>query len=85
MTLPAVRREREPLTMAEARAVGAASNRLRNFRHLLSEGLGGSLTVRMKFGTTAQALTTVDMEAILSLLIEREELFLGSFNVDISE
>jgi hypothetical protein len=90
--LPEVVPDREPLTEGEALRIGQAASRLARFRNLLKAaqtpksgflGVGGSgffgdqpLTVN---------LGSRDIEAVLSLLIEREVAFLASFNVKIEE
>ena len=86
--LPVVQREREPLTEAEARRIGAAAQQIGKLRHGLNGGsagaLGGSLTVKQ--GGTATSVIDLDrntMQAVLALLIEREAVFLSSFGVEV--
>jgi hypothetical protein len=82
-TLPKVRPMHEPMTMEEARLLGRASQRLTDFRHLMGKiESGGQLTIMLKNGTFTQSLRRDDIEAAISLLIERERLFLATYNVE---
>lgn len=76
--------QREPMTLAEARRVGATANRLTNLRGLINEATGGSITVTTRKGSISLALTGVDVIAALSLLAEHDEVFLSSFNVELN-
>lgn len=77
--------EREPLTEAEARLIGASAQRLARYRYLLSKAdKGGSINVTPGAGQLhGENLNANAIQAALGLLIEREELFLASFNVKI--
>lgn len=77
--------EREQLTEGEARRLGQAANRLARYRELMRHtGRGGSLNAAPRTGQLHGVnLGPTDLEAVLALLIEREELFLASFNVKI--
>jgi hypothetical protein len=78
--------EREPLTMGEAVRIGSSASRLARYRHLLKEALKpttGSIVVGSGYTAQSQALGSTEVQAALSFLIEREELFLASFNVQI--
>jgi hypothetical protein len=78
--------EREPLTELEARQIGHAANRVARYRHLLTEALKpstGSIVVGGGYGAQSQALGSTELQAALAFLIERDELFLASFNVQI--
>lgn len=77
--------EREPLTELEARRVGQSAIRLARFRYLLKEAANstGNISVGSGYNAKSQALGNLELTAALSLLIEREELFLASFNVKI--
>lgn len=86
--LPAVKPDREPMTEMEAMLVGDSAYRLAKLRRMLREAetVGGTLTV----GSATQwvsppsiRLGNNDLQAVLALLIEREELFLASFNVSV--
>jgi hypothetical protein len=81
--------EREPLTEAEARRIGVAADRLARLRHLRAEAttLSGSITIGNGGGFGAVSHTvplgSADLQAAISVLIERDELLLASFNVKI--
>jgi hypothetical protein len=62
-----------------------AANRLPRLRHLLKEAESqtGSIFVGSGYGAKSIALGSVDIQAALALLIERDELLLASFNVKI--
>lgn len=79
--------EREPLTEDEARAIGTAANRLPNLRTLLEETegkRGGAIGVGSGMKMRTIRLPKADIKAALSLLIERDEMLLASFNVTIA-
>jgi hypothetical protein len=72
------------MTEREARLAGATSNRLSSLRGFLKTGTtGGSLTVTSTNGSASLAMTQIDMEALLGLLIERDEQFLTSLNIEL--
>jgi hypothetical protein len=74
------------LTEREARIAGATSNRLCALRGMLKQGVrGGSLTVATPNGTQSLALTSVDVEALIDFLRERDELFLTALNIEIEK
>lgn len=77
--------DREPLTEAEARRIGVAANRLPRLRYLRDEAAKeiGSIVVGSGYTAKSQSLGSLDLQAALSLLIERDELLLSSFNVKI--
>lgn len=77
--------DREPLTEAEARVVGFAAQKLARYRHLLRQvDRGGSISVKTEAGAaTVEHLGSKDMGAVLVTLIEREEVLLASFGVQI--
>ena len=77
--------EREPLTEQEARRIGVAANRLPRLRQLrqLGETHVGSIVIGSGISAQSMSLGTLDLQAALSLLIERDELLLASFNVKI--
>lgn len=78
--------DREPMTLTEARRVGAAANRLGLLRDALRDAVAGTLTVKTERSSTQSIpLYSLDTEAMLSLLIEREEQFLVSMGVGIRE
>ena len=62
-----------------------AANRLPRLRHLLEYAADkfGRIVVGSEWGAKSIELGSVDLEAILSLLIEHDELFLASFNVKV--
>lgn len=85
MNLPAVQPDREPLTEPEARRIGVAANRLPRLRTLLRKAADktGSVGVGYGYGAEGIQIGSIDLQAVLSLLIERDELLLASFNVTI--
>lgn len=83
MRLPTVAPGREPLTLSEARRVGATANRLTNLLDLIGKAKGGSIAVQTPTGTVSLSLVASDVIAALSLLAERDSTFLVSFNVEI--
>jgi hypothetical protein len=81
----AIRPEREPLTEEEARRLGVAANRLprlRQLRHAAATNFG-SIVVGSNWGAQSIAVSSTDLQAALSLLIERDALLLASFNVTV--
>jgi hypothetical protein len=86
MNLPVVVPDREPLTELEARQIGDSAYRLAKLRNMLKDGGRFDLTAiqPLQWGGTSSIghqLTKLEGEAVLALLIERETLFLASFNV----
>lgn len=77
--------EREPLSEAEARRIGVAANRLPRLRHLRNYATKeiGNIVVGSGYTAKSIQLGSLDLQAALSLLIERDELLLASFNVKI--
>ena len=77
--------EREPLSEAEARRIGVAANRLPRLRYLRDEAAKEIGQIVVGSGSTAKSTSvgSLDLQAVLSLLIERDELLLASFNVKI--
>jgi hypothetical protein len=77
--------EREPLTEAEAQRIGVAASRLARLRHLHSEAERAIGAIVIGSGYTAKSvqLGSLDLQAALAFLMERDELFLASFNVQI--
>jgi len=78
--------DREPLTEAEARRVGDAALRLPRLRYLREQAATkhGSIVVGGGYaGSQSIVLGSIDLQAALSLLIERDEMLLSSFNVTI--
>lgn len=87
ISLPMVVPDREPLTELEARKIGDSSYRLAKLRKIqkLTGPFDLSATDYSHNGNARWGLrlTTLEAEAILALLIEREVLFLASFNVSV--
>lgn len=87
--LPVVHPDREQLTEEEARRVGTAAYRVAKLRRLLKAAQtpkSGTLIVGRSTAWEQAPFIEVDslsMEAVLALLIERDELFLASFNVKV--
>lgn len=84
--LPVVVPDREPLTELEARQIGDSSYRLGKLRRM--QGVSGpfaiSATEQIGYGGVSVSnhhLSKLEAQAVLALLIEREMLFLASFNV----
>ena len=77
--------EREPLTELEAMRIGNAATRLARLRHLHNEAekVGGSIVVGSGYTAKNIMLAGIDLQAALAFLMERDELFLASFNVTI--
>jgi hypothetical protein len=61
------------------------ANRLPRLRHLRSEAAKeiGSIVVGSGYTAKSISIGSLDLQAALSLLIERDELFLASFNVKV--
>jgi hypothetical protein len=84
MNLPVVVPDREPLTEAEARRIGISAQRLAQLRDIRTHASrGATFTVQLGLynGTAAFSLNSMEAEACIALLIEREAAFLTSFNV----
>jgi hypothetical protein len=72
------------LTEREARLAGQTSNRLCGLRGFLAQGVNsGSLTIQTKNGAQSLTLSSVDTEALIGLLKERDEAFLIGLNIEI--
>ena len=72
------------MTEKEVRIAGATSNRLCGLRGALSQGVeGGSLTFKTKNGSQSQALTQSEIEALIDLLIERDEALLTGLDIQL--
>lgn len=81
MTFPTITVTPGRMTEAEARRLGAEANRMAQVRTLRADCKGGSLTVTTSNGTVAMSLASVDVEALLELLMERSGAFLTAFDV----
>lgn len=84
MNLPVVVPDREQLTEAEARRIGISAQRLAQLRDLRTHASrGASLTVQTGTygGNVTFFLPSLEAEACIALLLEREVAFLTSFNV----
>jgi hypothetical protein len=79
--------QREPLTEAEARVLGASAQRLAKYRYLLSKAdKGGSINVAPGDGKlVGENLGSASIQAVLGFLIDREKLLLSSLGVVITE
>jgi hypothetical protein len=78
-------KQHDPVTLAEARRMGMAAQRYENLRHCLKEMTGGGITVQTRNGSIGLSLYSLDMEALLALLIEREGQYLASMGVMLEE
>lgn len=76
--------DREPMTELEARRVGETALRLAQLRALLRHAdSGGSITAGAGYTAQSRFLGSADLQAALAFLIERDEMFLASFNIKI--
>lgn len=77
--------EREPLSEREALNVGDSAARLIKLRRMLAMNdkfeIWSNGPVNWAGGRASYKVTQLEAQAIFSLLIEREELFLSSFGV----
>lgn len=74
------------LTEREVRIAGQVSNRLCNLRGAIRQGVkGGSITVQTRNGVLSQSLPIIEIEALVALLIERDEAFLIGLNIEIDK
>lgn len=74
------------LTEREVRLAAVVSNRRHNVRDALINVREATLVIKDKRGSVFNAdikLPAVDAEAILSLLLERDEQFLTSLNIEL--
>ena len=86
MTLPVIAAPKGRMTEAEARRVGQSANRIAQLRSLRDNAKrGGSITGDSGNGAASHALTAEETKACLALLIEREETFLTSFDIELEE
>lgn len=77
------------LTEREVRAAGVVSNRRANVRSMLDRKIrGASLTIKDARGTADTLILNLpenDAEAVLALLLERDEQFLTSLNIELEK
>lgn len=86
MTLPVITPEREPITLVEAMRIGQSASRLQNLTTYRDRTVtSGGISIQTSNGTFSVALSRIDTEAVLALLIEREQAFLAAFNVEITK
>jgi hypothetical protein len=72
------------MTEREVRIAGSTSQRLRNLRGILRQGVReGSLAIRTNNGAQSFTLYVEEVEALLDLLIERDEMFLTGLNIEL--
>ena len=72
------------MTEREARLAGATSNMLLGLRGALSQGIaGGSLTIKTNNGSQSITLKIAEVEALIGLLIERDEAFLIGLDIEL--
>lgn len=72
------------LTEREVRIAGATSNRLCNLRGMLKMGVvDGALVSRTRNGSSSMTLPKEDIEALIALMIERDEAFLVGLNIEL--
>jgi hypothetical protein len=88
VNLPVVVPDREQLTEAEARRIGLAAMRLvqlKDLRTHASRGATFTVATGSYGGNVSFSIGSLDAEACIALLIEREAAFLTSFNVKLDE
>lgn len=74
------------ITEREVRIAGQTSNRLSALRGALTQGLrSGSIHLATSNGSQSISLPQVDMEAVVGLLIERDEAFLIGLNIELEK
>lgn len=74
------------ITEREVRIAGVTSNRLLSLRGMLSQGIReGSIAVRTTNGNQAITLPINEMEAVIALLIERDEAFLIGLDIELEK
>lgn len=74
------------LTEREVRLAGSTSHRLLSLRGTLRQGVAsGTFTVSTSNGTVSLPITSVDTEALIALLIERDEAFLTGLNIELEQ
>lgn len=73
------------MTEREVRTAGLTSNRLCTFRGMLRQGIEGStLSIKTRGGgTVAMPMSSIDTEALIGLLKERDETFLIALNIEL--
>lgn len=80
-TLPMVKKQLDTMTLAEARLVGLAAQRYQQLGDALTQAKSGSIGYSTSNGSASIALTLIDLQAALALLIEREVQYLASYGV----
>jgi hypothetical protein len=86
VSLPAIQPEREPITLLEAIKLGSSAGRMNRYREALkTEHGGGLLSISYKGAVREFPLISTEVDALLSLLIEREAAFLTPFNVEMPQ
>jgi hypothetical protein len=86
VNLPTVQPEREPITVLEAIRLGQAAGRHHRYGEAIkTEHGGGCLSISVKGGVREFPLISTEVDALLSLLIEREAAFLTPFNVEMPQ
>lgn len=76
------------LTEREVRAAGVVSNRCANVRYALGNVKAMTISVKDKRGAVYNLdlnLPENDAEAVLALLLERDEQFLTSLNIELEQ
>lgn len=74
------------LTEREVRIAGATSNRLLSLRGFLADCVqSGSITVKTEYGSQSLTLPALDMEALIALMIERDEALLVGLNIELEK
>ena len=74
------------LSLREVRRAGATANRLVALRGALKSRItGGTVTIKIEAGGQVINLIREDMEAVISLLAERDVAFLSALNIETTE
>ena len=74
------------LSLREVRRAGVTANRLVALRDALKSSIvGGTVTVKVSSGGQEFHLIREDIEAVISLLAERDVAFLSALNIETTE
>lgn len=79
--LPMIKKQRDQMTLGEARILGLSAQRYSQLADAYKAAKSGSISYSTGNGSASLALTLLDLQAALALLIEREEAHLASYGV----